>query len=465
MMQPKTVRYLNLILFGGLSSLAAFTMVSWLAIEPLQIDPPLPPKPPKLIFSFKPKEKSDFGAPFMRLGKNELRMRLPDLRNILVYYGSNQRPDVAQFDSLVSLGIRGSPQSTPVSTKGPVYLAYQNKPGLMRWSFSPNNAPTSTWIEITPEVGKAKISVFMKQQNGQLVKEPDELATFMIGLQHLPTNIRPTEAWEIGGIRVDNSFLMRQRAVWFGQDLFLQQYGGASFSTVKEKERIDFVDANGTYNCFVDASDCLVYTDGRWQVAEAGPETRMKPLLTVKKIDERSISFDLWESEGKNKISLELRKVMSPIPLNIPIDIKLLGARSKTEWIIEMSGTRTFVSDDDWLILSAGKWTKISTPEELDDYVFGRIRGKLLVLDGTEKNGNDVSLLGILFDESRTRQAPIKISMFKSWEKGQKNTKPAVKKPVEQDDDDDDDEDDDDDFDDDDDEDFDFEDDDDDDED
>src|SRR5262249_35079691 len=160
-----------------------------------------------------------FGVPFVKLEKGNLTLKLPDLRNVLLYFGSNHRPDVLELDPIVHVSTRGNPNSTAVMPQTPIYLVYNNqsRQAQTRWSFSPNNAPTSTWIEITPQENSASISLFMKNEKEELISEPAEFNSFNLNLVHMPVNPRSQERWEIGGLKVDSSLLHRQKAIWFGK--------------------------------------------------------------------------------------------------------------------------------------------------------------------------------------------------------------------------------------------------------
>jgi len=419
--------------------LVVATLISWLHKDEVALATPRVPRPPNLPFSFQQKNAPTFGPPFLSTQEHSLVLRLPDLRNTFMYHGSNFRPDITDNGSLVNIGIRGQQSSLQVQPNTPVYLAYNARAGGLRWGFSPDNTPTNVWVEIAPKEASAEFSVFLKQ-NETLVQEPEEFTHFTVAQLHIPATIRGGANWEIGGLRVDSSLLLRQKAMWHGQDLFLQQQGGKLYQDKAYKERVDFpLPEGGSYPIYVSTGDCFIFTENRWQEVAPGPESRSKPLLVARKVDERNISFDLWDEEGKNRISLELHKSVNPVQFNPNLNLKLIGARSKQDWIISLHGVRMLIREDDWLLYREGKWQKITDIETLDAYIEGSIKGILLTLDGTEKNGNDVSLVGTLFDESRSRVHPVKISLFKSLEKPQK--RPPIQTSEDESDDDDDDDD------------------------
>lgn len=441
--QPTKVRLLNLLLFGILLSVGFFTFLSWINVRSATIPEAAPKQKFTLPHSFKQPQEAQkaVGEPFMALQKNEIKLALPDLRAILMYFGSTVRPDVSESAQIVQMGVRGSTTPSPVSVGSPIYLKYDPKGNANKWSFSPDNKATPIWIEIKPQEGTCEVQLYMNDSEGNKIREPHDFASFMLTQVHLPYAPQGANGFEVAGQRADASLLIRQKCVWFGQDLFLQELGDDTTQFAFNKERLDFLDPENSYFCFVGQGDCLAFSDNRWHQVQPGPESRNKPLLVAKKVDDKSIAFDLWDPKGKVRIPLELRKA-APMPnFAAKFDFKLVGARSRRDWIAEFGGVRMLVRADDWLILQTDGWKKIATAEELDDYITGKLRGPLLVLEGTEKAGNDVGLIGRVYDFTRTQVVPLRISLFKSWEQAA----PAESKESEDEDDDDDEEDDDDD--------------------
>lgn len=438
--QPGRLRLLNLFLLCTLVSLGIFTFMSWMDIAPGVLPEPTKKQNFSLPYSFKqPQEALEaVGKPFTALVKNDIKLSLPDLRNTLIYFGSTVRPDVSETAHIVQMGIRGTTTPTPVTVGLPIYLKYESKGNSGKWSFSPDNSPTPIWIEVNPQEGSCGVTVFMTDAEGNKIVDPTDFATFTLPLIHLPYTAQGANAFEVAGQRADASLLIRQKCAWFGQDLFLQELGGEDFAFAFTKERIDFLDPENPYCCYVGVGDCLIFSDNQWREVEPGPESRNKPLLVAKKIDDKSITFDLWDPNGKIRIPIELRKANAMPAFANKFDLKLVGARSRRDWIAELGGVRMLLRADDWLVLKDNVWQKITTSQELDDYITGKTRGPLLVLEGSEKVGNDVGLIGRMYDYTRTQVVPLRISLFKSWEQAT----PADAKAEASDEDDDDDEDD-----------------------
>ncbi|HXF29081.1 MAG TPA: hypothetical protein VN457_04465, partial [Chlamydiales bacterium] len=337
------------------------------------------------------------------------------------------------------LGIRGQPEPTAIQLNEKAYLTHDPRPHVARWSISPSNSPTPLFLEIEVKDGQIIAHLKMKDHEGKLIEEPYEFAHFVLPEMTPPVSHETLTQWRIGTDHVDGSILQRHKARWFGQDLFLQMYGGAEFAFTKECERLEFEENGRYYNIFIKPDDLIAFGDDGWEVVEAGKQSYHKPLLHVKKIDDASIAFDLWENDGKMKLFLELRKSLEPPFTPTLNDFKLVGARSRKDWIAEISGKRELIRDDDWILYSQGKYKRLTKVEDLDNYVEGVIRGELIVFEGVKRAGNEMCLTGVRFNEMRTQTSPVQIPVYKAPET--QGIEPQLQQPhtIDADDDDDDD--------------------------
>ncbi len=421
-LQPFAIRCLNLFLLSCLIAISAIAVFQYSTPISADIPAPLPRKKASLPFSFAPENENPaqdtISSPFLQLQQKSLTPRLPDLKTTLGYYGSNHRPDISQAGSLVQIGIRGEPIPASIAPQTPLYLRHEYKHNSVRWLFSPNNAPTNIWIEVHPLGTKeAKIAVFMKDAEGNLITEPQECASFLLAQGRLPSAPQTAYAWDIEGTRVDASLLSKQKAQWCGKDIFLELLGQEEYPELIGKERISFTQPDGSvYSLFVSKGSSFVFVDGQWHPVELGEASRNKPLLIIQDIDERAIHTEIWDPSGKHKIALQLHKAPVGKFSTDKLDIKLVGARSRKDWIAEVGGSRMLLRDDDWLLYTNGEWIKINDVQTLDRFIKGSLKGVLVVLEGVDKTCNDSTLLARVFDETRTQELPLQITLFKSWD-------------------------------------------------
>ncbi|MCH9608559.1 MAG: hypothetical protein S4CHLAM45_11370 [Chlamydiales bacterium] len=353
-------------------------------------------------------------------------MLLPNLHSEVIYHGLSQRPDFSSSKPIFHLSTAGNDEIFPVKEGSPFYLSYQGEASSSQGNF-PQNAtfnghPHSMgryvhtdhsaplWLEMFPQEGgrKLEVRVHMLDENGDLVSKPKENQTFTLFATPLP---KERNGWELGGHRVDSTLLIRQKARWIGVDQFLDLHGGEEFAPLKKHHRIDFLQDEEIYSCFVKAGDALIWKDGRWKAPSSEETTLDYPLLVVKKIDPKVIAFELWDREGKNKHSLNLIRArdLGGIP-DLEQEFRFVGAKTWAQFIVESGGERFILKPHDWLVLTGDGWVKLDSPEKIDDYVNQKIIGPLLVLDKMNKQGGKQLLVGHLFNASRTEMQPIELT-------------------------------------------------------
>ena len=207
-MYPWRLRQLNIFLVIVALLLFAGTATLLLYHE----ETPLPPAPPpftidhaKLPTSFKLNEThySTVGKSFLHLQEQSIPLKLPDLRPLLISYGILQRPDAPTGKKQLLLGIRGvaTPGCFYVGEK--IYLKYDSKAPIYRWSFNDNNSPTSIWVETDYYDKKVILWVKMCDHNNTIIEEPKEFTYFVATEMPLPiaTNDQ-ANSWIIGQERV-----------------------------------------------------------------------------------------------------------------------------------------------------------------------------------------------------------------------------------------------------------------------
>lgn len=360
-----------------------------------------------------PKQACDaIGRGCLALNFSPITLQLPDLRNHLIYYGKNGRPDAKADRSIMHFAFTGNPNVTPVVAGEKLYLLYDRSKATPQYVFSQENVPTSLWIEAATQNNEAIVNVYMKGENGEIIREPSAYAEL-----HLPEkeSVRVGgKPWEMGKWRVDGSLLARQKASWKGQDRFFERHGGEEFRALQAKHRIDFTDEEETYSVYVGVNDSLIWDNNRWKLVQPGEESLRSPLLLVKKIDERIMNFELWDVGGKSKMIINLVKMNeSWSPERLQESFKCLGARTRSQYIFEIDGQRILLSPKDWLLQTEEGWITLSSPEEIDDYVLRKRTGVLFVFDGmVRKEGRQV-LTGVVFNESRTEMKEIELPVQK----------------------------------------------------
>jgi hypothetical protein len=370
---------------------------------------------PKGAFELAEITYQNLGEPLLTLQQVPPVMQLPDLKQQLIYYGKNGRPDAQTLHTLLHFSLNGGNKtvvSIPPGEK--LYLVYDRKTTPGRYNFSPQNEKSSLWIEGMPvDNNEVQIHVTMENEKGEKILEPENYAQFQLPEKEF---IRYAgTSWEIGTFRVDGTLLARQRARWYGPDRFLENHGGEEYQQNLGKQRIDFGENDDLYSVFVKTGDCLIWDQNCWKAVTPGEKSLAHPLLVVKKIDERLMTFELWDVEGKGKISLNLIKSTESWAVQnsqtLQHMFKFVGARTKTQCIFEINRERMILKPSDWLLLTPKGWKKLSTEEEIENYVKRKISGTLFVFEEISRKDGRQIILGTLYSPTRNDSHPIELAL------------------------------------------------------
>ena len=366
---------------------------------------------PKGAFARSQQQYNAIGPPALNLNFSPLSVQLPDLRRYLVYYGKNSRPDAKDDQPALYFAFTGNKTPASILPGEKNFVMYDKSQTPNQYVFSPNNDKTPLWLEAQAQGPAAIVKVRMSTENGQEIKEPASYAEFSLPEKEF-VRFGGGATWEIGKWRVDGTLLARQKARWFGIDKFLEKHGGDEYRESLHKQRIDFGEGESAYSVYVKNGDCLVWDDETWKAVKPGDATLKHPLMCVKKIDDRVMNLELWDVDGKGKISLNLIKANEAwLPQNLEQNFKFVGARTRSQFVFEVNNERMLLSPHDWLLLTDGVWKKLKTPEEIDDYVERKTPGPLFVFDNIERKDDRQVIIGTLFNAARTEMVTIELPL------------------------------------------------------
>lgn len=371
----------------------------------IQLEKPILP-----ATSFTPKDKKHvpLEASSLQLEYMPPKMRLPDLRSFIFYYGHNLRPDAKDADSLFfSVGpISETNPSFSVRSKEKLFLIIQDNP-QDPYALSPGNRPTTLWFEPEIRANGAYVQVRMKDEQGNVVQEPPDRANFT--LTEKPQVANPSKAFMLDQFRADATLFSRQKAKWNGTDQFLEDHGGNEFDSNIGKQRIQFGEGEDLYSVYLDKGDVMVWKDGKWMVPEPGKVTTGYPLARLTKIEERTMGVELFDISGRNKVNLTLLKMQEPKPViqTLAQEFEFIGARTRIHSMFRVSGQREIVGPEDWFLHTADGWKKLKSSKEIDAYVTGLTPGDLLVIDKIEKLNENQWLAATLYSRSRSSSEPV----------------------------------------------------------
>lgn len=427
-MAKKWLNWINLsiAILVGLCLLIA-GVIAWTRPNTIEPRPPVKEtlKLPKPGFH-QPNATPQLNEGLLKLKNAVPSVQLPNLRNTLTYYGRNSRPDADPQFPLMHLNLTGNKDPASILPKQKLYLSFDRSGTPAKYVFSPNNAPTPLWIEATPYQAQAMVDVFLLD-DGKQVRKPSANAQFTLPEKEYVRYGGTT--WEMGKWRVDGTLLARQKARWYGQDLFLDHHGGQEYAQAKGKQRIDFGEGDEAYSIFVTDGSCVIWKDDRWQNATPGPDTRTFPLMCIKKIDTRLMNLELWDVNGRGKVMLNLLKsIDTPLPKTLQQTLKFVGARTLTQFLFEVNQQRIILRPNDWLLFKDNRWQLLNDPATIKKFVDRQIIGPLFVFEGVGRKDDRQILKGTIYNPTRTEAQEVEIPLVPAG--GAKGKKDDDKKRV-----------------------------------
>lgn len=331
--------------------------------------------------------------------------QLPNLKDELTFWGVNGRPDADPSQLPIHLVFRGHEQTWTVTAGERCYLDFTEQMHGWGYAPSPDNQETNLWIvPAVEDPSTVTVEVGMKKCDEQIVATPAANARFQLQAKDHAT----ATDWQLDGLQVDNSLLARQRTRWHGPDLFLIHHGGSEYHLAQGRERVEFGEEEETYSCFVKEGDWLVWKQGRWHNLQPGESSVSCPLLFTKKIDDQLMRFELWDVEGKFKLSLSimLAKTMW-LPSHLKECLQFSAIKTWSRFVLDDGKERIEAAPLDWLLINESGWTKLDAIEKIDDYVCGRLKGELLVIEGLGRKQGKQVLQGQLFNITRSEREQV----------------------------------------------------------
>lgn len=353
--------------------------------------------------------------------------KIPDLRTLILYHGTNRRPDSPADSLKILFSFRGNPTIYTARPKEILYINYDTRSGPPKWKVEQNEKGSKSLLSLSfaPQDTNCIVSVQFSLPEGQTaaIDSPHELKEFSLPITPLPTTQMEIQKWRIHNQSVDTLLLDKQGAMWYGKDMLMESLGDPDWQYQQERERVQFNNGLDAYVLWVKAGDTYIFEDDLWVPQEVGELTRGKTLLVAESVQDNAILWTLWNEDGSLHIPLQLAKKPNPLALKtgstLPCDIKIVGTKSRNKWTSEINGIRTVIGLHDWLIfpMDSKEPIMVDSPTVLEEYIQGRIPGWLLTFQGVKRTPNDQLLTGLLFDPMRSTVTTIEISLYKSWER------------------------------------------------
>lgn len=338
---------------------------------------------------------------------------LPRLDGEIVFQGINRRPDARGRGVLLTLLSSGSScfihpgKRYFIDRKRNEIASIEKGPSCLSYYFNESLEQGKLWLELIglAEDGSSasvRIGGDVKRESGESVTETERIT---VRLRQAET--AEGRDWFLGKNKVDAAFPVKQKMRRVGKDLFLLMHGGDDYISIAAKERFDFSTEEGENYCrFLKVDEYLAW-DGKYWVDASSflGEVSDVPILLLKKMDDKTSIFELWDVGGARMQVLQLVRYPQT-PLECEELVKELEYVGLKTWngptVATATGGRFSLKPNDWLVRSKEGWRKIQTVQDLKDYVSGKITEPLFIFDGMERVGTDYLLKGHLFNSLRS---------------------------------------------------------------
>ncbi|MES2122169.1 MAG: hypothetical protein V4492_05255 [Chlamydiota bacterium] len=322
--------------------------------------------------------------------------RIADDLSLIAYNG---RPNVPATEAQLLLNFKASRDQTLVLNGKPLFLQEMDQgKGL-----SISSEESGLWIKpILLENGTVLVEACrnLLTEEGSKIEEKGQF--FMTAQGGVPARLNPSQ----------EMFMLELKASQFhSSDFLIQKYGGTEYAGWRSRAVLELASGSRTYACFVAEGDYLCYRDGEWQVVAKEDLPEGRPVACVHSITGRVVQLEAWDAAGFHPLQLKIAEsdrdsYFQIKPENLPAKVRL---RSSTQVSCALGKRRVILRQGDWLLKTATGWRNVRKVDELQQLLYFRMKGELLIFDGIERQQGRLVMKGHCFNGSRTQMQPFSI--------------------------------------------------------
>jgi hypothetical protein len=153
-----------------------------------------------------------------------------------------------------------------------------------------------------------------------------------------------------------------------------------------------------------------LYKESEWRVVNGDAVEKGSPMARVLTICPKTVEIEGWDESGFFSVHTKITSAALPPPLNnqelLPTGLRL---RSSTQVSCLFGKKRLVIKKGDWLVRTTNGMRNLKRAQEIEDYLFHRLKGELFIFDGIEKAQGKALLQGHLFDSMRLQATPVTI--------------------------------------------------------
>jgi len=353
---------------------------------------------------------------YAQLGSGPLRLNgelssfpLPNLKEEIIFFGKNSRPDQNSETMMMAIALGGG-ERLLAKPGQPLFLNYKESGGALQ--FVKETSP----LFIRPffdQEGKARaeLGICLLNERGEKVLEEKEVF-FLEALREVGEGFDPT--FEKGIARF-------KQAVWWPPDQLFEKYGGEENAQVGGCQRLDFGEHPLT---FLKEGDTLIWSGKNWMKVPLGTESASYPLARVVALSPQRMDVELWDRYGieKDRLSLFPEKAR-PSTVRSDSIFTHLKQRTSSKVSCRLGNKTRILKRGDWFLKTQTGWRIIRTWKEMKDILDFDLLGELFIFDGIEKEGAAPYFVGTLFDEKRVQPREIRLPFEQKKRRAQSSRK------------------------------------------
>ncbi|MES2345230.1 MAG: hypothetical protein V4494_04765 [Chlamydiota bacterium] len=326
---------------------------------------------------------SSIGSGALVLKRTEFCPLMMRLKEEVMILAQNTRPDVQDRETKILVRLKSTSKELAITSGMRLYL--EDLENQLVFS----SVPTEFWIKpICLEDGGLLLEAEREGEKAEWLGAASQVLGKRVGErfwdQEFPLFVRS----------------MKEAKFW-GLDLLVQHYAGVEHGQLRDKYKLMIGDS--IY--FVSKGDFLTWVDHRWEISSLGKNSEHVPLAQVKNAGPKGIELDVWDEVGFQIFQVKLDNVHFAKQSGSHVDQTptMIRLRTASQITCNLGKRRLILKEGDWLLRTSAGWRKLKTAAEIDECLFHKVQGELLIFDKLEKLQGKTILHAHLFDSMRTQ--------------------------------------------------------------
>ncbi|MBI3211204.1 MAG: hypothetical protein HYZ47_00750 [Simkania negevensis] len=352
--------------------------------------------------------------------KRSLSFLLPSLQEKISEFRRNSRPDASISDLLIHFQIEGIDKMQEVLPGQKVYLSFISKGNGTETPIAVSDHPTPLWIR--PHLNeKGELSV---EERLSFVSESGEKVIEEKRVFLAKEEKEEKEKLQRGSLSFLKGMEVLKKGKWWGPDQLVEVYGGESYQSFRNMERIEIFYGNKEEIIPVKEGEVLSWKEEGWIKEKLGMNTKKYPLAHLTRLTAEKMEWEIWDESGLIKEKCVLSKERNRSP-HMKLENIFTKIRQRTAFRISclIGQKTTLIRKGDWLFFDGAEWKLIKNGTEFENILKLRKKGSLFIFEGIEKNREKGVFFGRLFDPLRIQVQEVRIPLSE-----QKNLSSSHKK-------------------------------------